>query len=78
MATKIEIVGLTSDVDEETLMDLLENKKRMQCEISTIDVTFNRDRGAALVTLDHAKSKCQEDSLFGCGLTVKFMFHLIL
>ena len=57
MDTKIKVVGLTADVDEDTLTDLLENKKRMQCNISAGDVIFNRDRGAALVTLDHTESK---------------------
>ena len=57
MDTKIEVDGLTADVDEDTLKDLLENKKRIKCEISAKDVTFNRDRGAALVTLYHAKGK---------------------
>ena len=57
MDTKIEVVGLIADVNEDTLTGLLENKRRMQCDVSATDVIFNRDRGAALVTLDHTKNK---------------------
>ena len=48
---QIEVSGVPDGVDEVALSCLLESKKKMGREISVVDVTFNRVRKAALVTL---------------------------
>ena len=52
---QIEVNGVSDGVDEMMLTLLLESKKRMGRVISVVDITFNRERKAALVTL--AKSE---------------------
>ena len=48
---QIEVSGVSDGVDEMMLTLLLESKKRMGRAITVQDITFNRDRKAALVTL---------------------------
>ena len=47
----IEVSGVTDDVDEQFLTLLLESKKKIGREIDVQDVTLNRIRKTALVTL---------------------------
>ena len=50
---KIEVTGVGAIVDEMTLTLLLESKRKMGRQISVTNVIFNRDRNAALVTLEN-------------------------
>ena len=54
---KIEVSGVSDGVDEMMLTLLLESKKRMGRVISVVNITFNRERKAALVTLAQNEGK---------------------
>ena len=54
---QIEVNGVSDGVDDMMLTLLLESKKRMGRVISVVDINFNRERKAALVTLAQNEGK---------------------